>query len=181
MSAPCAPLTPDLRVVLAFANTLGFDPPGDDWSDPSVARGWLAEHDLPAGPADEGELAHLRAFRGALRAVLEANAGHGSREAAWGQVEPFAREAPLYIAPGETPVLSPAGSGLQATIGTVLASVYDALRAGTWRRLKLCREESCRWAYYDQSKNGSGAWCSMRICGNRNKARRRRERERPTS
>ena len=42
---------------------------------------------------------------------------------------------------------------------------------GTWRRLKACREDTCQWAFYDRSKNRSGTWCSMAVCGNRAKAR----------
>jgi predicted RNA-binding Zn ribbon-like protein len=34
------------------------------------------------------------------------------------------------------------------------------------------------WAFYDRSKNRSGHWCSMRVCGNRAKARQFRERRR---
>jgi predicted RNA-binding Zn ribbon-like protein len=145
------------------------------------ARTWLAASGLPGDLASERERERLAGLRDELRAVLEANAGHGDREAAWAALQPFAVEAPLYVCPGVDPSLSPAGSGLPATIATVLATVYDAARAGTFDRLKLCRETSCRWAFYDESKNGSGTWCSMRVCGNRNKARRRRERSRPTS
>jgi predicted RNA-binding Zn ribbon-like protein len=33
----------------------------------------------------------------------------------------------------------------------------------------------CRFVFYDQSKNGTRTWCSMRVCGNRAKVRRFRE------
>lgn len=61
----------------------------------------------------------------------------------------------------------------------VLASVAD----GTWRRLKACPD--CRWAFYDNTRNGSKRWCLMaasgpgsRGCGNIAKVRRHRERTR---
>lgn len=181
MAVPCLPLTAELRTVLDFANTLGLDPPADELSDLAVAEAWLEQRGLPSGLTGEADLARLREFRAALRSVLEANGGGGASKAAWEQVQPFARSATLYMVPGVTPGLVPAGSGLQATVGALLAASYDAVRAGSWTRLKLCREPACRWAFYDQSKNGSGAWCSMRVCGNRNKARRRRERSRPQS
>ncbi len=47
---------------------------------------------------------------------------------------------------------------------------------GNWPRLKVCREDTCAWAFYDRSKNRSGAWCSMAVCGNRTKARAYRAR-----
>ena len=34
------------------------------------------------------------------------------------------------------------------------------------------------WAFYDRSKNRSGRWCSMDSCGNVEKARAFRERNR---
>ena len=170
------PMTAELRRVLAFVNTLEYDPPSDRLGDLESARAWLAGSGLPGAIASEAERERLVGLREALRPALEANAGHGDLARAWSSLEPFAASTPLYVRPGEDPSLAPAGSGLQATIAAVLATIYDASRAGTWRRLKLCRESTCLWAFYDESKNGSGTWCSMRVCGNRNKARRRRER-----
>jgi predicted RNA-binding Zn ribbon-like protein len=51
----------------------------------------------------------------------------------------------------------------------------------SWERLKACRAEDCRWAFLDDAKNHSRAWCSMKVCGNRAKARAYRERHRLTS
>ena len=45
------------------------------------------------------------------------------------------------------------------------------MRVGTWERLKVCRNDECQWAFYDHSRNHSGAWCTMAICGNRMKGR----------
>jgi predicted RNA-binding Zn ribbon-like protein len=53
-----------------------------------------------------------------------------------------------------------------------LASMLD----GAWPRLKVCRK--CEWAFYDRSKNRSGSWCSMQLCGNRLKTRAYRTRRR---
>ena len=58
-----------------------------------------------------------------------------------------------------------------AALTRLLAIVAEAVAAGTWTRLKACREPSCRWAYYDYSRNRRRTWCSMDICGNRAKAR----------
>ncbi|MGZ6979737.1 MAG: CGNR zinc finger domain-containing protein, partial [Acidimicrobiia bacterium] len=43
---------------------------------------------------------------------------------------------------------------------------------------KACRHDECQWAFYDRSRNRSGQWCVMAVCGNRNKARSYRERQR---
>jgi len=56
--------------------------------------------------------------------------------------------------------------------------VATAIADGSWARLKVCRSDSCRWAFYDASKNRSGAWCTMAVCGNRNKVRAYQRRRR---
>jgi predicted RNA-binding Zn ribbon-like protein len=62
-------------------------------------------------------------------------------------------------------------------LGSISAGIVEATVAGTWDRLKVCRDDACRWAFYDHSKNGGGAWCSMRVCGCRNKSRAYRARQ----
>ena len=62
-------------------------------------------------------------------------------------------------------------AGVDAALGAVLAAAFAAMADGTWRRLKACPGERCGWAFYDRSVNGSAAWCSMRVCGGRAKAR----------
>jgi predicted RNA-binding Zn ribbon-like protein len=42
---------------------------------------------------------------------------------------------------------------------------------GTWDRLKACPGHDCGWAFYDHSRNQTGRWCSMSVCGGRAKAR----------
>jgi regulatory LacI family protein/CGNR zinc finger protein len=56
----------------------------------------------------------------------------------------------------------------------VLLGAVDTARVdGSWTRLKACARESCRWAYFDSSRNRSGRWCSMAWCGNAVKMRAR--------
>jgi predicted RNA-binding Zn ribbon-like protein len=50
---------------------------------------------------------------------------------------------------------------------------------GTWERLKACR--NCYWSFYDYSPNRSATWCSMQICGNRQKTRAYRRRHKTLS
>jgi predicted RNA-binding Zn ribbon-like protein len=44
-------------------------------------------------------------------------------------------------------------------------------------RVKICPADDCRWAFHDNSRNGSRQWCSMAVCGNRAKARAHRARQ----
>jgi predicted RNA-binding Zn ribbon-like protein len=67
------------------------------------------------------------------------------------------------------------GTGVDGAFGRIVAIVFKAMLDGSWARLKACRQ--CGWAFYDTSKNRSGSWCSMQICGNRTKTRAYRRRK----
>jgi predicted RNA-binding Zn ribbon-like protein len=54
--------------------------------------------------------------------------------------------------------------------------VFAAMGDDDWERLKLCGSRTCRWAFFDRSRNHSSRWCRMASCGNRQKAKRFRER-----
>ena len=176
MSSTAAP--GPLETVRDFVNTVEIEEGADPLGPGDSLGQWCEQTGLCPG-ADEAALARLRRFREALRAVLEANAGDGVPADRWRALEPFAAGTgyTMYISPQGAPALRAQGSGVDAAIAALLAIVYDAIGEGTWFRLKACRKNSCRWAFYDRSKNGSGAWCSMRVCGNRAKAQRRRARE----
>lgn len=167
-----------LSIVMEFVNSINLEHGVDPLAGPDTLAGWCEDSGLcpNAGPED---LRRLRQFREALREVLEANAGDAEQAEAWSRLQPFAEHTCLTIRISKDagPVLAPAGSGAEAAIAEIFAIVYDAVRTGSWPRVKACRKESCRWAFYDQSKNGSGAWCSMAVCGNRVKAQRRRARQ----
>jgi predicted RNA-binding Zn ribbon-like protein len=56
----------------------------------------------------------------------------------------------------------------------VLAAVAEAMADGSWARLKACRADDCKWAFIDTARNRTRIWCDMAVCGNREKARRYR-------
>ncbi len=92
-------------------------------------------------------------------------------------------------APGCTPccgagggsALEPTAGGVDGALGRLVAIVHGAVADGSWAHLKACERDSCRWAFYDHSKNHSGRWCDMEVCGAREKSarayRRRRARD----
>jgi CGNR zinc finger len=67
--------------------------------------------------------------------------------------------------------LGPAEAGVRGVLGEILAAIVLSAHDGSWRRMKICRAGTCQVAYYDRSKNASRCWCSMQLCGNRNKTR----------
>jgi predicted RNA-binding Zn ribbon-like protein len=66
-------------------------------------------------------------------------------------------------------------------VGHVLQLAIQAMTTYAWPRFKLCQDPACRASFFDSSKNGSKIWCSMELCGSRNKMRRHRAKaDRPT-
>ena len=45
-------------------------------------------------------------------------------------------------------------------------------------RLKYCPNEGCKWIFYDRTKANTRRWCNDRTCGNRDRVRRARQRDR---
>jgi predicted RNA-binding Zn ribbon-like protein len=146
----------DVSLVVDFLNTLDVEEATDVLADEADWRRWAGErHLVPDG------LPAARAARNALRAA----AGDTVPERA-------TLEAAVTIELGS------AGPTLRATtaIGAVLASAVRLAVLGEWPRVKICASDDCRWAFCDRSRNRSRTWCSMRVCGNREKARSWRER-----
>lgn len=44
------------------------------------------------------------------------------------------------------------------------------------RRIKICSNDLCRWAFLDCTKSNNRRWCNDRRCGNRDRVRRARAR-----
>jgi predicted RNA-binding Zn ribbon-like protein len=168
-----------LDLLRLFVNSVDFPNGPDAFESPESASAWCRAHGLPP-VSNPRERSRLVEFREALRELLFANNGEAEKAASWEALRPFARAAQFGVAldPVRGPVLEPGGAGADRTIATMLGIVHEAVANGTWGRLRACRRDDCKFAYYDRSKNGSRAWCSMATCGNREKAQRRRARDR---
>ena len=171
----------DLEHVRRFVNTLYVGRGTDLLSDTATMAEWFAQEGLAPGTTcpTPAELAHAVELRDALRAVLAAhNAGATAPAPASRALDAAAERARLRLHFDEAggASLVPEAVGFDGALGRLLAIVHDAIAQGTWGRLKTCREHDCEWAFYDHTKNRSGAWCSMERCGNRAKARAFRER-----
>jgi len=82
---------------------------------------------------------------------------------------------------GRAPLTSvtPEDLGPAATariVGAIARSAADLLTCGDVERVKVCDAHDCGWFFVDVSRNKSRRWCDMAGCGNRDKARRYRER-----
>ncbi len=59
---------------------------------------------------------------------------------------------------------------------SLMDSAAEFLASTAVASLRECPGAGCGWLFIDKSRNGSRQWCEMRICGNRAKLRRFRER-----
>jgi predicted RNA-binding Zn ribbon-like protein len=170
-----------LHLVESFANSVDVDEGLDDLESPERFGGWLAEHGFPGVRPTAEELALAVGLRDALREELMAHHGHVAGDDARSRLDGYAARIPLRAVFGAGPAsFVPLGTGVTAMLGEVLAAMVIAEREGSWHRLKICREDTCQWVFFDRSKNQSKTWCSMRVCGNRNKTKSYRERRRET-
>lgn len=166
----------DVELVLAFLNTIDVQQETDVLAEPSRWRDWVTGLGLAPPPADDRgspSIEQATAARDALRAVV--TDGRDTRRDPGTAGIAAAGPAGLIRVEllGGVPTLV-AGDPL----GAVLAAAARLAVLGDWDRVKICPAEDCRWAFFDHSRNRSRTWCSMRVCGNRTKARNWRERAR---
>ena len=173
----------ELNHIRRFVNTLDKEDGSDEIAEPEALRDWLAERGFidPAAEIGAAELRQAHDLREAIRKLLLANNGDPPDPAAAEVLNAAARRAELQVAfdSGGEAELEPVRTGFDGAIGKLLAIVYCSMAAETWPRLKACAlHDDCEWAFFDWSKNRSGTWCDMKVCGNRAKARAYRERKR---
>jgi predicted RNA-binding Zn ribbon-like protein len=169
-----------LDLVRDYVNTFDLETGIDTIATPGELALWLSEQGLVDDLVEptEQEVEDARAVREAIRELLLANNGAEVDAAAASKtLEEAGRKARLGVRFEDgRPVLAPEDDGARGAIGRVVATVAELAPSDEWKRLKTCRDEHCRVAFYDKSRNRSRAWCSMEVCGNREKARSFRQR-----
>ena len=177
--------TGELGLVQAFVNTADLEPGVEELTDPNTLRAWLVAKGLmeAADHVDRSNLKHAIAVREAMRAVIGGNTGLRIYPVDLATLNQAAVESRLRMrfSSGGRPRLEPEATGAVGAIGRLVSSLYAAMQQEDWGRLKLCGSGTCRWAFYDRSKNHSSRWCKMASCGNREKARRFRQKHAPVS
>ena len=169
-----------LGLIQAFVNTADLDPGVETLSDPAALSAWLVARGLmaPDQRVGEDDLKHAVAVREAIRGAIGANSGgsiYPVDVATLNGAVSASRLLPRF-GPGGNARLEAHAEGVEGVLGRIVAALFAAMNEDDWTRLKLCDSSSCRWAFYDQSRNHSSRWCRMASCGNRQKAKRFRER-----
>jgi predicted RNA-binding Zn ribbon-like protein len=167
-------------LVQAYVNTVDLQDGPEELPDPNTLRAWLVARQLMESgqTVTEADLRHAIAVREAIRGVIGANSG--------GRVYPLdiatlneaatASRLRARFGAGGKARLEPESSGVAGAMGRIAAALFAAMGDEDWNRLKLCGSQTCRWAFFDRSRNHSSRWCTMASCGNRQKAKRFRAR-----
>ncbi len=172
----------NLQLVIDFVNTLDVETGEDRTDTPAQLARWLDEQGLRPGDEPElgaGELAQAIALRESLRTVLVSH-NHRDETAAEAthHLEEVAEQGRLSVCfePDGVVDIAPRADGYPAVLARLLVPVTHAAMDGSWARVKACVADDCQWAFYDSSRNRSGRWCDMAVCGNREKVRTYRSR-----
>lgn len=169
-----------LGLVQAYVNTVDLQDGPEELSSTAALETWLVSRGLmEAGKAaTEADLRHAKAVREAIRGLVGAHSGspvYPLDVATLNEATVVSRLRARFSADGKAR-MEPEAGGVAGAMGRIVAAVYAAMAEEEWPRLKLCGLQTCRWAFYDHSRNHSSRWCDMAECGNRQKARRFRQR-----
>jgi predicted RNA-binding Zn ribbon-like protein len=166
----------DLELVRRFCNSINRENGADRFARPDGFDRWLLSEGRPATQPNAIDLARVVAFREALHAITTANHQQRLPSDAWAALADVLADVSFSIRAGadglELIAMSP--SPTVAFLGDLALICRRAHDDGTLRRLKSCVH--CEWTIYDASKNQSGRWCSMSVCGGRHNARTYRRR-----
>ncbi len=170
-------------LLCAFANTLDVDADAacpEALPDAAALTGWLRERALLAvgGRADITDHDVAITLRSGLRAAMRLHQVRDDQSPV-PELDSAAAALPVEVVfDGTRPRLAPRIGGARAGLAQLLVAIVDSQADGTWERLKLCAADDCLLAFYDISNNRSRHWCSMGVCGNRQKTRTYRARQR---
>jgi predicted RNA-binding Zn ribbon-like protein len=172
-----------LGLTIEFVNTLDPDDGSDALGSAAALASWLVAHGLLSRGSRVGERDRSDAveLREALRALMLEHSGEAPAAGAAAVLDRVARRGKLAARFGaeELGALRAGSPGAAGALARLLVPVFESARDGSWQRAKACRAPDCRWAFYDRSRNRSGVWCEMAVCGNRAKVRSYRARRSP--
>ena len=145
-----------------------------DWEAWSKERGLASSERAPRATFDEA-----MDLQQALRRLEAANNGAPPGDEAIQELNAIIAkfEVRPKLGPSGEIVLAAFGRSRASPVCLLLIMALNAMAKGIWHRFKLCREPSCSASFYDASKSATKVWCSMALCGSRNKMRRLRQRK----
>ncbi|WNV88914.1 CGNR zinc finger domain-containing protein [Umezawaea sp. Da 62-37] len=174
------PAPSGLALVQDLLNTTTIGGNGFDLlSDTATTRTWVGAavaawtattgREWVAPKVDDNDRVALRALRDTVTAMVEGD-----------EVGGVQRSVTLGVAlsPDGIVDLEPRGDGWRPIASAVFLECFLAQRVDTWKRVKTCANPPCAAAFYDHSRNNSGVWHDVKVCGNAVNLRASRARRR---
>ncbi|MGH2512792.1 MAG: CGNR zinc finger domain-containing protein [Candidatus Limnocylindrales bacterium] len=186
----------DLETTLDFVNTTGLahGQPFDEFATTRQAIDWLHLRTglHPTAVADSPVvLDRVRRVRTAFRELWDSTVdGRPPAPAAIRAVNQVLRHrSVLELSPDRgqpsqpgQPVLQLAsrftGDEVDCALAELAEPLVRAIGGADAARARICANDTCRWAFFDDSRTHRRRWCEMSSCGNRAKAARHRARMR---
>jgi predicted RNA-binding Zn ribbon-like protein len=160
---------PEAERLIGFLNSRPRGGHPDGLAGGESAAALLDSLGLGAGSLDDAALERLRRLRDLLAVLADREVDDGRRGAAWDAVNEIAAGAPTvvrFVSDDECAV-RPAGEGVDAIVGGLIADLDRAVSSGSWKRVRLCAFEPCKSAFYDATRSRTQRWHSYEVCGNR--------------
>lgn len=168
-------LEPPASAVLveAFVNTVDVEEASDEIATPAGLSVWMGERGLPGAPGEIAAEVHADylALRAGLREELGAHVGDTPDPQLLAAADRVLAGHPVLVTARGTLAPAPGLPPERAYLAALAVAWNELVTTGDAARLKRCAEHTCAWAFWDVSKNRSRRWCSMKVCGNRNKSR----------
>lgn len=165
------PAPGDLRLLQSFINMRDAEENLEEFDSPEALGAWLAGQGLmePDVPISELEWHSARIVREGLRTLLWAHNGADVREKSIDLMNRILERARphLRFEYDDSVKLKSEDTGWHGALTRILEIILNAMREGSWERLKACQNGRCGWIFFDGSKNRSAKWCTVRRCGNR--------------
>lgn len=127
-------------------------------------------------PFTQETMSDLKKLRGLLRKGFEDIVDGQQVDEHWiHSLEKYIHNAPFTFAIKENKLLPiPCGPYLNSLLSLIAYDALELLAHGKLAALHRCSNPKCLWMFMDVT--GKRKWCSMKICGNRMKAARHKDR-----
>jgi predicted RNA-binding Zn ribbon-like protein len=137
----------------------------DKLDDPREAARVLRPFGQKRGVLSAERIALVRDLRGELVAL--ANDDASDRDQHWSGLTRRTRDVVFrqeFTPQGGAQLRQVSGD---IVVGGIILAVAELVAAGAWSRLKLCANDVCRAAFFDNTRSRTRRWHSYEMCGNR--------------
>jgi predicted RNA-binding Zn ribbon-like protein len=184
---------PELALLYDFVNTLDerhyvengvAHAGGDEIETPRMLETWMRGRGLLHRGDHVDARSHRAALelRTALREFLLNQPGHRPEAMqAARELSAASRKFPLMLTLSDKGIVELVPVPGSSALGRVLGQMIELAATDRLARLKTCASDECHWIFFDRSKPANRRWCSSSRCGNRQKTRTYRVRQRQQS